>query len=715
LCVSGLYAKPVTIPELKQWTGSEGNYSFGAGTRVLINPENFQLLQKPLSVFAEDINEDFGIELIIVESGNPQKGDLLFSMVDDDGTIGNSGYIMEIGEFIHVKAVSDTGVFYATRSLIQMLKQGNEIEWGIAKDYPDYPERGMMIDNGRKYFSVKTMKDYIRELSYFKMNLFHWHVSDNEGFRLQSEKYPFIQSDEFYTKDEIKELLQLAEKYYVNVVPEIDVPNHFAAVISHFPEFQIHDKDGNSIGECCIDYTNPEALAFLKDLFSEYIELFPGNYWHLGGDEFHLDYSNLPQFEQFAKEKYGEEAKSIDAFIWFINEMNSFVNGYGKRLRIWNDVYEDIIKVDNAAELDSEIVVEYWNGECSPNLIRKAGHKLMNTNSYYLYYVVGSGWRPNQNAIYYDWTVNHFFGDIIVGDKESVLGAKLQIWADTYWAETEMQVFRSMQAPIRIFAHRTWNSELFKEDLEKFRESFKIIGNTPFVYPDSILIPNNLCILKRVVSSSNENNELIPENAVDGDYDTRWSSAYVDTAWIYVDFEKVQPFTRVKLFWEWSFAKDYQIQVSDDAQNWKTILSVTDSDGYIDDYPDLPGAGRYLRIYCTRRNGFNGNSLWEIEAYDSTALNANIPIENFEIKCLVYPNPSFGNLNINYELDKPGLFRIELFDVQGQKAGTLLEGYRTDGFHLETINLPHVAGGEYFMKFILGSRVIFRKIIILKN
>lgn len=706
-------SKPITIPEMKEWTETEGTYTFNTSTDIIINPAYYEEFIKPAEIFQEDVKEVFGINLQILKTSSPQKDDIYFTKSEDYTLLKNDGYLLDIGYYIEIQAVSDTGAFYATRSIIQMLRQSKSIEKGTARDYSDYPERGLMIDNGRKYFSMKNLKDYIRELSYFKMNLFHLHISDFEGFRMESEKYPFIQSDKFYTKEELRELVALGEKYYVCIVPEIDVPNHLTRIISNFPQFQIYTNEGHSIGDCCIDFTKPDAMNFLKDLFSEYFEIFKAPYWHLGTDEFFLNYSELPQFQEFAIKQYGQNAKPSDAFVWFINEMNSFVKQNGKSMRIWNDVFEYKIIENNIGTIDKDITIECWKGDYNVNNMLDSNYHLMNCNWYYLNYTVGQGWRPNQKAIYYSWTPGLFEGDIQANSKQNIIGSKIQMWSDEKSDYTEMQAFVEMRDPLRIFAHRNWNSELFKDDLEQFKKSFKIIGNAPFVYPDTILLPNDLCLFKKVVSSADESLDLKPENAVDGDYSTRWSSAYVDTAWIYVDFEKIQHITRIKLNWEWSFAKDYKIEVSDDAQVWNTIVTMTDNDGGFDIYDDIYANGRYLRVYCTKRNGTNGNSLWEIEAYDSTALSSKDFDEGYNVHDFrVYPNPCSDKFRIQCNFKIDAIAKVEIFNILGEKVSSIDNISVHQGQFYKEISIAGVPAGEYFVKLLVNENAYYQKILI---
>ncbi len=388
LCYS---KKPAVIPSFKEWQDTNGSYIFKKTSRIIIDPQYQSELENISKTLQEDLDSLRKIQYQIRFSSTPEKGDIYLTLNCNESIKNNDAYIFEVSDYITIKSKYNCGVFYGTRTLLQLLKQSDTIQKGTAKDWPSYMERGLMVDNGRKYFTVDWLKKHIKELSYLKMNVFHFHFSDNEGFRIECETYPEITSTEHYSKDEIRELIKLAEKYFVTIIPEIDMPSHMDQILKpFFPKYCIKDKKGKYL--YYLDFVNEEARQFAKSIIEEYITLFPGPYWHGGCDEFGENVDSLPNLKTYAQNKYGPSALSKDAFIDFINWMDSIVKNHGKKLRIWNDCLD---MNENPAskytiKLNSDIIIEYWFGEKNPDVFISEGHQLMNCNSEYLYYVIGN-------------------------------------------------------------------------------------------------------------------------------------------------------------------------------------------------------------------------------------------------------------------------------------------------------------------------------------
>lgn len=147
---------------------------------------------------------------------------------------------------------------------------------GTATDWPKYPERGLLVDLGRKYFSIDWIRDRIREMSYLKLNYFHLHLSDRQGFRLASERHPEIVSDRHYMKHEIRSLIEYAQRYHVQLVPEIDFPGHMDAILAAHPDLKLVSRKG-IVNHGAIDLSKPESYRLMADLLDEYLPLFPAS------------------------------------------------------------------------------------------------------------------------------------------------------------------------------------------------------------------------------------------------------------------------------------------------------------------------------------------------------------------------------------------------------------------------------------------------------
>ncbi len=481
------------------------------------------------------------------------------------------------------------------------------------------------------------------------MNLFHLHLSDNEGFRLECETYPQITSTQHYTKKEIRELEELAGKYFVEIIPEIDMPNHMSCIMRYFPELWLVDSSGNSAGECFLDFTLPESRKFTANILNEYLPLFKGKYWHLGCDEFITDFDLYPQFGKWAKQNIAPDAKPFEAYFGFINWEDSIVKSYGKTTRVWNDWSNKQNGAIFKTKVNKDIIIEYWNGDYTAQRFIDEGYNTINCSMWHLYYNLASSYVNNE-LIYNNFEMLLFNNnEKVVDNSKRVIGAKFHIWND--WSpvqrETEYQTANTIKIVLRILAEKTWSNNNTELSYNEFRDIALILGRAPqYTEPESPT-PNNLAYKKKITASSIESGseEYDPANANDGDISTRWSSKYTDSEWIYIDFGEPVKFTSVKLDWEYSYATHYSIMISNDALSWTEIYENKSSDGFLDMIDGLNAEARYLKIDCRKRFNFNGYSLWEIEVYDSNKIINNYN-EHLILKSIIYPNPAVDNINI---------------------------------------------------------------------
>jgi hypothetical protein len=231
----------------------------------------------------------------------------------------------------------------------------------------------------------------------------------------------------------------------------------------------------------------------------------------------------------------------------------------------------------------------------------------------------------------------------------------------------------------------------------------------------------NRALNRPVVSSSGEPNSAVadPKLAVDGDRSTRWSSAWSDDQWIYVDLGQFLSIQRVVLYWEVAYGKNYTIDVSKDAQNWTTIYSTTNGDGSTDDVTGLSGKGRYVRMHGMVRATQWGFSLWEFEVYGEPAVDDIRDKKQSQIPTAFrlgqnYPNPFNPTTNIQYDVPIAGDVSVELYNLVGQKISVLAKGDHQPGFYSVTVEGDGLASGIYFVSMKAGDFYQVRKILLLK-
>ncbi|MCM2425885.1 family 20 glycosylhydrolase [Streptomyces sp. RKAG337] len=604
-------AAPRTVPALQQWTAGSGSYTFGPASRVVTDSAYGSALGTTGQVFADDLTQLAGrtVGHVSGPASTVQPGDVFLTLGSTDTELGAEGYALTVAPSVTVRARTDAGAFYGTRSVLQLLKQSPTIAAGTARDWPAKPERGLMVDVGRKYFTLPWLQGQIRDLAYLKMNYFHLHLSDTYGFRLESTSHPEITSAAHYTKQEITDLIVLGARYHVTVVPEIDMPGHMNTTLAAHPELRLVNSAGTPSNQY-IDLSNPAAYRLIQDLITEYLPLFPAKYWHLGADEYVTNYANYPQLLSYARDHYGADATAKDAYYGFVNWADAIVRGAGKTMRMWND---GIKPGDGTIVPNADITVDYFNTYgLTPQQLVEAGHIVNNSSWNPTYYVFGGG-RPNTPYMYETWNPDVFQGGATLTDPSRNRGSKLHVWCDNPDAETEQQTAAGIMTPMRALAQRTWGSPPLVPTLAEFQPIVTAVGRPPGWPADTAA--GDLVLGRPVTVSSTETPAFPAESAVDGNQGSRWSSAFADPQWLLVDLGGSQAVNRVKLTWEAAYATAFQIQLSDDGTSWSTVYSTTSGSGGTQNLTGLTGSGRYLRIYLTGRGTDYGYSLWEVEAY----------------------------------------------------------------------------------------------------
>ncbi|MEV6599866.1 discoidin domain-containing protein [Actinoplanes sp. NPDC051346] len=594
----------VMIPTLREWTAGSGSFTFGAASRIVVDA----ITQPSGATFAADLLALTGRTVPVVNGGTAQAGDIRLAGGSTDAQLGEEGYRLTVGASVTVDARTDTGAFYGTRSLLQLIKQSPSIPAGTGRDWPRKAERGLMVDNGRKFFTARWLRDHIKDLAYLKLNYFHLHFSDNLGFRIESSGHPEIVSAQRLTKRELAELISLAAQYHVTIVPEIDFPGHMDTILAAHPDLKLVSS-GGTVNHGFIDLANERSYALMRDLIDEFLPLFPGPYWHLGADEYVTNYGAYPQLLTYARAHYGPTATAKDAYYGFINWANTIVRAGGKTMRMWND---GIKPGDGTVTPASSIVVDHWtNAGLTPQQLLGRGHQLMNSAYHPTYYVLG-GPKPNVTALYETWNPDLFEGGTTITDPSRNSGAKIHVWCDSPNAETEDQVAAGIRDALRGLAQQTWGTPKAAPTYAAFQSMIATIGRAPGYAASPA---GNLAVGRPTSASSVETPAFPAASATDGEPGTRWSSAYTDAEWLRVDLGADQSIGRVVLKWEAAYGKAYRLETSDNGSAWTTIYSTANGDGGVDDLTGLSGRGRYLRVQGVTRGTGWGYSLFELEAF----------------------------------------------------------------------------------------------------
>ncbi|MFC7501822.1 family 20 glycosylhydrolase [Nocardioides sp. GCM10030258] len=464
---------PATIPALQEWTPATGAFTLRADPRVVVAHEDADALGAEAHLLATDLARMTTTTPSVATGAVPRPGDVVLSL-DPDPTLGTEGYRLDVGDTFAITAPTTTGAFYGGRSLIQLMRQGTTVPAGAAKDQPRYPDRGLMVDAGRRYFPPSFYHRQIRQMAYLKLNLLHLHLSDDAGLGVESARHPESVAPQHLTKDEIRDIVELAQQHHIRVMPEIDMPGHMTGILRSHPELQLRNAFGQPQASR-LDVTSPSARAFARDLIDEFLPLFPDAEWHIGADEYMpaYEYPLHPALATYARKKFGLFSNGKDAVHDFVNEMAAHLRANGRAPRIWNDDAGGGF----AVRLDPRIVVEWWTDFTplsglippSPQRLLDRGHRVLNNGWWPTYFAARGLPAPDFNQAYDKWRVHDFYGTLYYNstiqappqsvrpDEPDNLGSKLAIWSDGP-VMTDQQILDGSLIGLRVVAQKTWKS-----------------------------------------------------------------------------------------------------------------------------------------------------------------------------------------------------------------------------------------------------------------
>ncbi len=386
----------------------------------------------------------------------------------------SQAYSIEVGDSITVTAASQIGVYYGVLTVSQYMKVQGKMSKGTYTDWPDVSGRALHIDIARKYLPKEWIIETIKSAAAFKINEVELHFSENEGFRIECETDPSVMSDEYLTKDEVREIIAVAKQHFVEIVPSFDSPGHLLKVLSKHPEYQLVDVDGYRSAKT-LDITNPKAVAYIKSLLDEYAELFKGcKYFNIGGDESfgwsdisRMQFSAWQVLRDHAKASYGDGANAHDSFVAYINNIASHMEAKGFTVRAWND---GLIRKKGQAKVQSistSVDVCYWSDSSTLSAAKvesfiQHGSPLYNVNEQYMYYVLKDGFeQPDARAIFEEWNAGVFCGSTVdiasLGDR--LRGAYFCIWCDHPDVQSSEDITSGTFSSLRAMAVKAWNSE----------------------------------------------------------------------------------------------------------------------------------------------------------------------------------------------------------------------------------------------------------------
>jgi len=482
------------IPRPQQVTLQKGEFILSQKT-VIVSDES---TQKEGTYLADILENSFGQKATIQPEGQGIKLKLDANLKNKTG---NEGYLLEIQpEGVLISGATNAGIFYGIQSLRQLLPPDFEIHSNHQKtaaipcvsieDRPRFQWRAFMLDESRHFQGMEAVKELLDQMALMKMNVFHWHLTDDQGWRIEIKKYPRLTSvggfrnntqtvrheevfsgephGGFYTQEQIREIIAYASERHIEIVPEIEMPGHAMAAIAAYPWLgvlgttkEVSVRFGKM--DDSFDIANPKVIQFLEDVLSEVFELFPGKVVHVGGDEVRFDtWENSPEIQAYMKKN--DLSSPADLQIFFTNRISQFIDSTGHRMMGWNEILGDNVHGQEVANaevketLAKSAIIQFWKGNLE--LINKAvsnGYDVV--NSYHA-----------QTYLDYDYkTISlekaYTFDPIPEGldpkYNSKILGTGCQMWSE--WLPTkekmELQVFPRLAA----YAEVGWTNKNRKD------------------------------------------------------------------------------------------------------------------------------------------------------------------------------------------------------------------------------------------------------------
>lgn len=490
---------PPIVPKPRSISRQPGEFKLSYKTKLVTLDRESQELA---AFFNDYLLKNHGYKLEFTPSPKKlPKNAIVFERLAAQGEIPSpEAYELKITKHeIRVRARGNAGMFYALQSLIQMLPiridKGNAtLPLVSILDEPRFKYRGMHLDVGRHFMPVSFVKKYIDLMAQYKLNQFHWHLTEDQGWRIEIKKYPKLTEigskrpqthvgrysptfkgdgipvEGFYTQDEIRDVVAYAKARHINVIPEIELPGHSSAALAAYPEFGCKQNYEYKVQMtwgifkevfCPTDAT----FKFLEDVLEETIALFPDSpYIHIGGDEVLKDHWKESAFVQdLMKRENLKDEHEVQSY--FVRRIERFINSKGKIMIGWDEILE--------GGLAPNAVVMSWRGEKGGIEAAKAKHNVIMTPTNFLYFDYGQGdpkYEPinigNMLSLETVYSYNPIPKELTADEAKYVLGAQGNVWTEYMKTpdKVEYMVFPRMLALSEI----VW-SPLESKNFEDFR------------------------------------------------------------------------------------------------------------------------------------------------------------------------------------------------------------------------------------------------------
>ncbi len=460
------------IPYPVELIPNQGGFEINNKTYIWVEDEE---IRKVANFLRDEIKENFGL-LLDCKTDLKRENSISFSFDKEITHI--EGYTLEITPSgIDIRFKSPKGAFYAVQTLIQLFPEeviqtnhssGYIIPSVFIIDYPQLSYRGYMLDVSRHFFSIDFLKKIIDVLAYYKLNIFHLHLTDDQGWRVEIKKYPKlhkvgawreetqvghrtdlpitfdgVKHGGYYTQNELKELVQYAEQRFITIIPEIDIPGHAQAILAAYPQLGCIEDTTYKVSTVWGVHDNllcpyEETFNFLEEVFDEIINIFPGKYIHIGGDEVvKRRWKNSEFCQDLIQKKNLKDEKGLQSY--FISRVEEHLNSKGKIIIGWDEILE--------GGLAPNATVMSWRGESGGIEAAQKKHPVIMTPNAYMYFNYYNTIKKleleplaNSNSLPLKKVYDYYFLPKQLSDNQEqfIIGLQACLW--TEYVKTEEQV-----------------------------------------------------------------------------------------------------------------------------------------------------------------------------------------------------------------------------------------------------------------------------------
>ena len=512
LCGNAVAQEVSIIPRPVSLTRGAGDFVLQATTTISTSRET-----RHLGRVLSDYLRPTGLALKV--GGQKRLKDSIDITIDKNlGRLGAEGYRIEVTpDLVAIRAAAHGGVFYALQTLRQMLPPQiyastpqSGIRWKLPavtiEDYPRFKWRGAMMDVSRHFMPKATVLKFIDLMALHKLNTFHWHLTDDQGWRIEIKRYPKLTSvgsmrkesrvgherdkkgfdgtphGGFYTQNEVREVVAYARERFITVVPEIEMPGHAQAAIAAYPELG-NTTEKLEVGTVWGIYKHvfnveEPTIVFLQNVLKEVMKLFPSEFIHVGGDEVLKDeWKASTTAQALMKEKGFKDEHELQSY--FIQRMDKFLTAHGRRLIGWDEILE--------GGLAQGATVMSWRGNKGGIAAAKAGHDVVmapNSHTYFDYLqsrdagepLAIGGFLPIEKVYEFDPVPPELTRD----EQGRVLGGQCQLWSEYIASPSQLEYMAFPR--VSALAETVW-TPVERKDLKSFqgrlelqKERYRLLG-----------------------------------------------------------------------------------------------------------------------------------------------------------------------------------------------------------------------------------------------